>query len=147
MQELEQRSRPLVERSGLSLADLDWVYWNVTQDATTAEPADTETIKPSSIDMPDFEWLQRETLWRPEDLQELIDAISGSSPQIVLAGPPGTSKTWVAKALAAYLTGGEEDGWRWFSSIRATRTSSSWKDSDRWFEQGASPSSPFSELC
>lgn len=31
-------------------------------------------------------------------------ALGGGSPQIVLAGPPGTSKTWVAEAIALYVS-------------------------------------------
>jgi DNA polymerase III delta prime subunit len=45
------------------------------------------------------------TLWSKDRLERLIEALQGSSPQIVLAGPPGTGKTWVAKAVARYLTG------------------------------------------
>ena len=47
------------------------------------------------------------TLWDKEALEDVIAAVTGGSPQVVLAGPPGTSKTWVAKAIAAYLTKGQ----------------------------------------
>ena len=52
-----------------------------------------------------FEWLQRKTLWSGESLEEVINAITTPpGAQIVLAGPPGTGKTWVAKHLVRYLT-------------------------------------------
>ncbi len=37
--------------------------------------------------------------------QEVIEALTDDSPQIILAGPPGTGKTWVAERIARYLTG------------------------------------------
>ena len=60
----------------------------------------------------DLDWLERKTLWPREDLKELIGALKGDSPQIVLSGPPGTSKTWVAKHLATHLTRGQPEAHR-----------------------------------
>ncbi|MHD0306494.1 McrB family protein [Rhodococcus erythropolis] len=41
----------------------------------------------------------------PSDLlQDLIEVLESDQPQVILAGPPGTSKTHTAQALAAYLT-------------------------------------------
>ena len=51
-----------------------------------------------------LEWLERETLWPADALEEVIDSLTGGSPQIVLAGPPGTSKTWIAKRIARFVT-------------------------------------------
>jgi 5-methylcytosine-specific restriction protein B len=51
-----------------------------------------------------LEWLERETLLPLETLQTLVDTLKGSSPQIILAGPPGTSKTWIAERIARYVT-------------------------------------------
>src|SRR4030095_6883033 len=48
---------------------------------------------------PTLEWLADQTLWPKERLDEICTALLGESPQVVLAGPPGTSKTWVAKHL------------------------------------------------
>jgi hypothetical protein len=41
-------------------------------------------------------------------LLDIIEVLESDQPQVILAGPPGTSKTHVAVALAAYLTGGDE---------------------------------------
>lgn len=53
---------------------------------------------------PTFDWLVSETLWAPDRLSEIVDAIRGESRQLILAGPPGTGKTWVAERLARYVT-------------------------------------------
>jgi MoxR-like ATPase len=57
-------------------------------------------------------WLQEQTLWNKEELEELADAVRSRSFQVVLAGPPGTSKTWVARHLSRYLTQGHEQVFR-----------------------------------
>jgi hypothetical protein len=51
-----------------------------------------------------MEWLAARTLWREAALEELLEAIDQRG-QIILAGPPGTGKTWTAKHVARYLTG------------------------------------------
>lgn len=53
-----------------------------------------------------FEELLSSTLWTEEALNEIIDAITGDQPtrQIVLSGPPGTGKTFVAQQIVRYLT-------------------------------------------
>jgi 5-methylcytosine-specific restriction enzyme B len=51
-------------------------------------------------------WLAEQTLWTEPELEELLEAIDPSSGkgQVILAGPPGTGKTWVAERVARYLT-------------------------------------------
>jgi AAA domain (dynein-related subfamily) len=52
-----------------------------------------------------MQWLIDRTSWPETRLLELLDAIRET--QVVLAGPPGTGKTWVAEAVASYLADGD----------------------------------------
>lgn len=54
-----------------------------------------------------FEALEAETGWDADRLNRLIDAIRLGQRQVVLAGPPGTGKTWVAGLVARYVTDDE----------------------------------------
>ena len=60
----------------------------------------------------DLSWLAAETLLPENVLNGMIDSLRGSQPQLILAGPPGTSKTWVAQRLATYLTRGRKSAVR-----------------------------------
>jgi 5-methylcytosine-specific restriction protein B len=62
---------------------------------------------PQSLPRPTIEGLMQETSWPKDRLEELLDAVQTT--QVVLAGPPGTGKTWVARKVAAYLTNGLAD--------------------------------------
>jgi 5-methylcytosine-specific restriction enzyme B len=62
-----------------------------------------------------FDELASSTLWDRDSLQSLCDAIEQDSPQLILAGPPGTGKTWVARKVAEYLT---QDPGRLFRKVQ-----------------------------
>jgi MrcB-like, N-terminal domain/AAA domain (dynein-related subfamily) len=57
----------------------------------------------------DWAWLVDCTNWSTEELEPLRDTIRDGAGQVVLAGPPGTSKTWVARAMLRHLTKGDPD--------------------------------------
>ncbi|MGH2549612.1 MAG: McrB family protein [Thermomicrobiales bacterium] len=52
-----------------------------------------------------LDWLAAQTGISLAELEEITEALRGPSPQIILAGPPGTGKTWLARQLARYVTG------------------------------------------
>jgi hypothetical protein len=61
-----------------------------------------------------FEDLLRTTLWSEVDLNELLDVFSAheTTKQVILTGPPGTGKTWVAMQVVRYLTNADESRFR-----------------------------------
>lgn len=61
--------------------------------------------RPTNVNIYTMKWLEDETLWSRERLTDILDAVRAKG-QIVLAGPPGTGKTWVAERLATFLTEG-----------------------------------------
>jgi len=88
------------------LAILDEVTKNVGAHVSEGKGNDGGTIQNAvAFDWP---WLLDYTNWSATELQELRDAIRDGNAQTVLAGPPGTSKTWIAKAILQHLTGGDE---------------------------------------
>lgn len=78
----------------------------VREDQMTVELTEADSSSRMESSSYDFEWLKKITLWDPVLLQEVISALQGAAPQVILAGPPGTGKTWVAMALARHLTTG-----------------------------------------
>jgi 5-methylcytosine-specific restriction enzyme B len=60
----------------------------------------------ASTQIPDMAWLEDATLTDGSLLEEMVEALNERG-QIILAGPPGTGKTWVAWHLAEYMTGAQ----------------------------------------
>ncbi|HEX6154327.1 MAG TPA: DUF3578 domain-containing protein [Solirubrobacterales bacterium] len=58
----------------------------------------------------DLGWLGDRTLWPVDELEDLLEAVKRRG-QVILAGPPGTGKTWIAKQVAKYLTNDEPLRW------------------------------------
>lgn len=76
-----------------------------------AAPVESSELSPTVLAEPgdatkDLDWLVEQTLWSPGELNEIIETLLTRRPQVVLAGPPGTGKTWTAECLALHLTGG-----------------------------------------
>ncbi|PRC59681.1 restriction endonuclease, partial [Mycobacterium sp. ITM-2017-0098] len=49
------------------------------------------------------------TLWSRAEIDDVLDTLRTRRPQIILAGPPGTGKTWVAERIGRFRTGGQPD--------------------------------------
>jgi len=93
-----------------TLSLLDTLYQSDSEtDTGSSGEEDDEPKRVMPRQRLSLEWLENRTLWSREALEEVIESLDGNLPQVILAGPPGTGKTWVAQCLAMYLTGDSED--------------------------------------
>jgi hypothetical protein len=70
-----------------------------------AHGLNTESLKDSSpTDVTNLSVASR-IHWQENQLLEVLDSLTDESPQIVLAGPPGTGKTYVSRFIASQLLG------------------------------------------
>lgn len=76
--------------------------------------------------------LINETLWRREEVQEVLTTLQTCRPQIIVAGPPGTGKAWVAETFAKFITGDAEDAVRLVQFHPATPARTSSRACARW---------------
>ncbi len=72
----------------------------IEDEELTSMPSKIKTI-PAPMDL---SWLVSTTGVSEKTLKNMVDALLGASPQIMLVGPPGTSKTWIARQLALFVT-------------------------------------------
>lgn len=96
----------LSNKTRRSLGAATTVFFPDGQDELKALLFGTPRKEEADQPVPTMDWLESETLWARSDLEELVRTLETSSPQVVLAGPPGTGKTWVAEKVAHYLTRG-----------------------------------------
>lgn len=61
------------------------------------------------IPQTDLKALEDVTFWERDRLEEVLESLTDESPhpQVILSGPPGTGKTFVAQEIAKHLTDGD----------------------------------------
>ncbi|WP_163719691.1 McrB family protein [Mycolicibacterium psychrotolerans] len=57
----------------------------------------------------DLDWLTGEIHWNKDEVDDLVETLLTRRPQVILAGPPGTGKTFVAERVAEHLTEGRPE--------------------------------------
>ncbi|MGW8465917.1 MrcB family domain-containing protein [Pseudomonas sp. CLCA07] len=93
----------------LNQSTFGYVYDQLAE-PTASGPEPIELLPPKLE--PTKEWLIAQTGLELHVLEEMLAALCGDLPQVILSGPPGTGKTWVARALAHYLARGNEQNIR-----------------------------------
>jgi hypothetical protein len=84
--------------------DLNWLLGRL-QVLPHEQPGPFSPEPQTRADDGDLVQLSKLIHWGTEEIQSVFEGLMDESPQIVLSGPPGTGKTFVAQHLAAYLLG------------------------------------------
>ena len=82
------------------------VLYGVGVNSEPGQAKETDGLRLAKVH--DLAWLQSQCLWDMSALQELASTFRTRRPQLILAGPPGTSKTWIAENLALYIVKGDK---------------------------------------
>jgi len=82
--------------------DLSWLVEKLVVLPPLEEVEDNGS---DAIPVDDLATLTSAILWTEDEVAAVFEGLMDESPQVILTGPPGTGKTFVAQHLAAYLLG------------------------------------------
>jgi AAA domain (dynein-related subfamily)/SacI restriction endonuclease len=103
---------PAMTRPALVWALHDIVGWPAVDPAARAAQQPERPLASEEALPYDFARLAAETLLDQNLLTDIVTTLSGDHRQVILAGPPGTSKTELAIGLSRHLTGDDPRRWR-----------------------------------
>jgi hypothetical protein len=93
-------------------AETEAVFLRTLEEVKDREPQPVSTNKPVAAKQHGLAGLVEAAGFDQDKLLDIIDVLQSDQPQVIFAGPPGTSKTHVAVALAEHLTGETPSAYR-----------------------------------